>query len=127
VQFPGNTARAQSPHHLAALVISLAGCNLGPDYHKPALAIPPQFRATPQTEAAAWPAPGWWSAFRSPELDRREAQAQAQNFDVAAAIARVDRADAQVRIASAPCSPPSRPRLPQVTRNPACPHAAGAA
>jgi outer membrane protein, multidrug efflux system len=90
---------------LAAFAISLAGCDLGPDYHKPALAIPPQFRATPQTEAAAWPGPGWWSGFRSPKLDRLEAQAQAQNFDIAAAIARVRRADTQVRITSAPLLP----------------------
>jgi outer membrane protein, multidrug efflux system len=90
---------------LAALTISLVGCDLGPDYHKPALNIPPQFRATPQTEVAAWPAPGWWSGFRSPELDQLEAQAEAQNFDIAAAIARVRQADAQVRISSAPLLP----------------------
>ena len=41
----------------------------------------------------------------SPELDALIEQARAQNFDIAAAIARVRQADAQVRIAGAPLLP----------------------
>ncbi|MBV9734786.1 MAG: efflux transporter outer membrane subunit [Acidisphaera sp.] len=83
----------------------LAGCNLGPHYARPRLEIPAAFRATPATAAAAWPAPDWWRAFGSAELDALMQAAEVQNFDIAAAIARVRQADAQVRIAGAPLLP----------------------
>jgi NodT family efflux transporter outer membrane factor (OMF) lipoprotein len=92
---------------MAALVALLlpAGCNLGPGYHRPALDIPKQFRATPATQAAAWPGTDWWRGFDSPDLDHLIDLARTQNFDIAAAIARVHQADAQVRIAGAPLLP----------------------
>jgi outer membrane protein, multidrug efflux system len=89
---------------VAALLV-LAGCDLGPDYHRPALEIPPAYRASTVTAAAAWPSADWWRGFGSPELDSLIAQAQSANFDLLAAIARVQQADAQVRIAGAPLLP----------------------
>ena len=67
--------------------------------------MPVQFRATEATAAAAWPSEDWWRGFDSPELNALIEQARAQNFDIAAAIARVHQADAQVRIAGAPMLP----------------------
>jgi multidrug efflux system outer membrane protein len=90
---------------LLSPVLLLAACNLGPDYQRPELEIPAQFRATPATEAAAWPATDWWRGFNSPELDQLIDEARAQNFDIQAAIARVKQADAQVRIAGASLLP----------------------
>src|ERR1700712_306001 len=87
------------------VVALLAGCNLGPDYQRPALDIPAAYRATPQSAAAAWPAADWWRGFHSNELNRLIAQAMAGNFDIAAGIPRVGQADAQVRIAGAPLLP----------------------
>ena len=55
--------------------------------------------------AAAWPAPEWWRAFQSPELDELIRTALADNFDLDAAAARVAQADAQLRIAAAPSFP----------------------
>lgn len=89
----------------ALACLLLAGCNLGPHYARPQLEIPAAFRATPASEAAAWPAPDWWRAFGSPELDSLMNAAKVQNFDLAAAIARVRQADAQVSIAGAPLLP----------------------
>ena len=86
---------------LCTAVLMLAGCDLGPDYHRPSLDIPEAYRATPQSAAAAWPSADWWRGFNSPELNALIEQARAQNFDIAAAIARVRQADAQVRIAGA--------------------------
>ncbi|MDR3536854.1 MAG: TolC family protein, partial [Acetobacteraceae bacterium] len=83
----------------------LAGCDLGPDDRHPDLELPVAYRATPATAAAAWPAIDWWRGFRAPELDRLIAAAQAQNFDIAAAVARVRQADAQLRIAGAALLP----------------------
>jgi outer membrane protein, multidrug efflux system len=82
-------------------VVALAGCNLGPAYRRPALDIPPAYRASTATAAAAWPSADWWRSFDSPELDALIAAAREKNFDLLAAIARVQQADAQVRIAGA--------------------------
>lgn len=84
---------------LALLV--LAGCDMGPDYRRPELEVPPAFRASTTTAEAAWPSADWWRGFGSPELDALIAQARQENFDLLAAIARVRQADAQVRIAGA--------------------------
>ncbi len=90
---------------LPALAVLLAGCNLGPHYKQPALEIPPAFRATPVSATQAWPSPDWWRGFGSPELDDLIAEARGYNQNLAAAIARVLQADAQVRISGAPLLP----------------------
>jgi NodT family efflux transporter outer membrane factor (OMF) lipoprotein len=83
----------------------LAGCDLGPAYHRPALDIPAAYRATPQSATAAWPSAQWWRGFNSPQLNALIEQARVANFDIAAAVERVRQADAQVRIAGAPLLP----------------------
>ena len=50
------------------LVLVLGGCNLGPDYQRPEVEMPAQFRATAASAAEAWPSEDWWRGFRSPEL-----------------------------------------------------------
>ncbi|WP_428532871.1 efflux transporter outer membrane subunit [Rhodopila sp.] len=90
---------------LLGAISLLSGCDIGHDYRRPPLDIPASYRATSQTAAAAWPSADWWRRFRSAELDRLIQQARTQNFDIAAAIARVRQADAQVRIAGAPLLP----------------------
>jgi NodT family efflux transporter outer membrane factor (OMF) lipoprotein len=73
---------------------------------------------------ALWPADGWWRGFGSPQLDGFIQQAEAQNFDIAAAVARIREADAQARIAGAPLLPsvsatagPSTQRMLATTTN----------
>lgn len=83
----------------------LAGCSLGPDYRDPALEVPAAYRASATTAEAAWPSADWWRGFRSPELDMLIAAAREQNFDIAAAVARVRQADAQLRISGAALLP----------------------
>lgn len=92
---------------LLPLLVTAAcpGCDVGPDYQKPALDLPDAYRATPDSAVAAWPADDWWKGFQSPELDRLIAMARSNNFDIAAAAARVRQADAQVRIAGAALLP----------------------
>lgn len=83
----------------------LAGCDIGRDYKRPALDIPAAYRATPPTTAASWPSAKWWQGFHSRQLDALIEAARLHNFDIAAAVARVRQADAQVRIAGAPLLP----------------------
>ncbi|HYL72383.1 MAG TPA: efflux transporter outer membrane subunit, partial [Candidatus Dormibacteraeota bacterium] len=56
--------------------------------------------ATPE-----WPPAEWWRGFNSAELDGFIAQAESANDDLKAAIARVEEADAQRRVALAPLLP----------------------
>lgn len=80
-----------------ALAATLAGCAVGPDYHRPE----PQ-RATTggfvdpglaKVDTGA-PAPGWWRLFGDPVLDRLVADALAYNTDVRVASANLRRARA---------------------------------
>jgi multidrug efflux system outer membrane protein len=90
----------------AAMVAALAGCSLGPEYKRPGLQVPEGWK-TPPAEAAmtAWPQAEWWHGFGSPELDGYIEQARRANYDLAASIARVRQADAQVTIAGAALLP----------------------
>ena len=83
----------------------LAGCGLSRDQTDADLDIPAAFRATPETAQAAWPREEWWKGFGSAELNTLIARAREQNFDIAAAVARVRQADAQVRLAGAALLP----------------------
>jgi multidrug efflux system outer membrane protein len=96
---------SQLPFHVIGIVSLLTGCDIGRDYKRPSLDVPAAYRATPQTAATAWPSAAWWQGFHSPELNALVEAARAHNFDIAAAIARVQQADAQVRIAGAPLLP----------------------
>ena len=90
---------------MLCVALPLAACDLGPDYVRPAVAIPAAFRATAESAKAAWPAPDWWHGFGSAELDRLIGDARANNQNLAAAAARVVQADAQVAITGAPLLP----------------------
>jgi multidrug efflux system outer membrane protein len=89
----------------AVVVCGLAGCTL--ESQKPDLALdtPNAYRAAHGTAQAALPPLDWWRRFRSPELTRLVEDAQGGNFDIAVAIAQIEQADAQVRIAGAPLLP----------------------
>jgi NodT family efflux transporter outer membrane factor (OMF) lipoprotein len=72
--------------------------------------LPAQWREPPSgTDSAAfasvWPAADWWRGFASARLDELIAEAQQSNDDIAGAIARVQEADAQARIAGAALLP----------------------
>jgi multidrug efflux system outer membrane protein len=85
---------------------AVAACSVGPTYHRPDIAPPTQWREGPQAAAASpWPEAGWWHGFGSSQLDELIAEAEHNNDDLAGAIARVQEADAQVRIAGAPLFP----------------------
>jgi NodT family efflux transporter outer membrane factor (OMF) lipoprotein len=88
------------------LPLVLGGCDLGPGPVRPTIQMPTQWDATqPGTMGAhdsastAWPDPQWWTSFGSAELDGLETQAKANNLDIAAAAARVQQAEAQLRVA----------------------------
>ncbi len=94
-----------------ASLAALAACSVGPAYKRPDIPLPPQWQDTshPETSnnegAQVWPSADWWHGFGSDKLDELIAEAQRSNDDLAVAIARVQEADAQARIAGAPLLP----------------------
>src|SRR5438552_2284237 len=84
----------------------LSGCILTTDAPTGSVVdVPPKYRAASGKPHAALPAPDWWRGFRSGELTMFVERAYLANFDIAAAVARIEQADAQTRIAGAPLLP----------------------
>ena len=111
-------SRVRRPLFGALLIgFGLSACTVGPFYKKPDVAAPAAWRqsdtgpavlgtgSAPSEAIPLWPAAQWWQGFKSPQLDDLMTQAQKANDDLAAAVARVREADAQVRIAGAPLFP----------------------
>jgi NodT family efflux transporter outer membrane factor (OMF) lipoprotein len=90
------------------LTLPLGGCFLNGDKPDPALDIPNAYLAGPKNPAvaqAALPTLDWWRGFRSKELTEIIDEARAANLDIAVAVAQIEQADAQSRIAGAPLLP----------------------
>ena len=101
--------RAARPGRVAVVLIIaplLSGCLLTAEKPAaPAVDIPPVYRADGGKTRAARPAPDWWRGFRSRELTALVERAQLANLDIAAAVARIEQADATTRITGAPLLP----------------------
>lgn len=90
---------------LAALAAALAGCAGAPRYQPPNVELPNGWKteagwqpAQPADVAARGP---WWRRFGDPQLDTLEDRALAQSPTLAAAVARLAQARAQVDLQSA--------------------------
>ena len=101
------------PYPATALFASglLAGCAVGPDYHRPVVAAPAAFMGTaavadrissPNTSVDDV---AWWSGFGDPMLTELVVKALGQNLDIAQAAARVTQARAGLREANAALLP----------------------
>lgn len=94
----------RSAHNLviaAAAATLLAGCTVGPNYQRPKVAIPENFRSPsplPAPEAASLADLKWFEVFRDPQLQALIRTALAQNYDLREAVARVDEARANLGI-----------------------------
>src|SRR5271169_1907727 len=83
--------------------VALVGCSVGTPYRRPDIPLPQEWHEP--SPASVWPSADWWHGFGSAKLDELIAEAQRSNDDLAAAIARVEEADAQARIAGAALLP----------------------
>jgi len=90
------------PLPLLAL-LALAGCSSAPEAPQALPAAPAEWNHA--VSAAAAPDAQWWRAFASAELDALVEQGLADNFDLAAAAARLRQAAARARVAGAPLLP----------------------
>jgi NodT family efflux transporter outer membrane factor (OMF) lipoprotein len=87
---------------LSAAFLLLAGCTVGPNYHRASVPTPPAWKeqapwrtATPQD---AIPKGAWWGIFGDPELDQYEKQALAANQTIEVARTQLEQARASARI-----------------------------
>jgi outer membrane protein, multidrug efflux system len=85
----------------AALVLS--GCTVGPNYRRPAVAVPPTYRGlapdgTAQTETVTFGDQKWWDIFQDEQLRTLIRTALQQNYDLRIAASRILEAKAQLGI-----------------------------
>nr|WP_295662435.1 efflux transporter outer membrane subunit [Polymorphobacter sp.] len=89
---------------LAATMLALTGCAVGPNYTQPRIALTPAFIAAPQIDTAAADA-DWWRGFGDPLLVGLIERAVAGNTDLAQARARIDQSRALARAAGSALLP----------------------
>jgi len=85
-------------------VLLLAGCTVGPDYKRPALHVPTDFRGRAPGAPAGAESLGdmaWWRIFQDEALQSLIRTALAENYDVRIAAARILDARARVTITRA--------------------------
>jgi len=89
---------------LAAGVLALCGCTMGPNYKRPQLALPAEFRGAPAAgsrPAASIADTKWQDLFPDAILKQMVATALEHNFDLRIAAERVQEARAQLGITRA--------------------------
>src|SRR5580692_3584219 len=89
---------------LPVLIVALVGCAVGPNYKRPAVSVPTDYRATTSSPAAPASSLGnenWWQLYQDPVLVDLIHTALQQNYDVRIAATRVLEAQAQVGITRA--------------------------
>src|SRR5205085_1925740 len=78
-----------------------AGCAVGPNYRRPAVSIPPSFRAPtplPPGQAASIADLKWFEVFQDDKLQELIRTALERNYDLRDAVARVEEARAGLGI-----------------------------
>jgi multidrug efflux system outer membrane protein len=92
------------PVSAASAALFLAGCTVGPNYTRPAVSTPEQFRtAEPVTNSVtvvtnSLAELGWWEVYEDPQLKNLIAEALTNSWDVKIAAARVLQAEASARV-----------------------------
>ncbi|HYA23517.1 MAG TPA: efflux transporter outer membrane subunit [Terriglobales bacterium] len=86
-----------------SLVASLIGCKVGPNYQRPVVQTPTEYRdlqqnTQRQAQAASYADLPWWQVFQDPKLQDLIRTALKQNYDLQLATERINAARAQVAI-----------------------------
>jgi multidrug efflux system outer membrane protein len=115
---------------IGILLMLCAGCAVGPNYKRPPVATPPEYRGLPpdqvgKSDPASFGDQKWWDAFQDDTLRDLIKTALTQNYDVRIAATRILEARAQLGITRADQYPSVaasassvNERIPQSTRIP---------
>ena len=81
----------------------LAGCIVGPNYHRPVVQTPTAYRdlqenSQVQAQAASYADLRWWQVFQDPKLQELIRTALKQNYDLQLATERINAARAQLAV-----------------------------
>ena len=103
------TTRMRTQPILPVLLVILGfacGCAVGPNYKRPAVNVPPDYRGLTPEEAAKGDARSladekWWEVFQDEQLKELVKTALQQNYDVRIAATRILQAQAQLGITRA--------------------------
>jgi outer membrane protein, multidrug efflux system len=89
---------------LTALAL-LAGCAVGPNYQRPALQTPAQFRFAKRQTTNSFGDLPWWKVFKDPVLQGLIGTALTNSYDLKQAVARVEQARNQAAAANSALFP----------------------
>src|SRR5262245_42623870 len=90
---------------IISVAVLLGGCAVGPNYKRPTVESPANYRfATSETTNSLGDLP-WWEVFKDPLLQGHIATALSNNYDLKQAVARVEEARNLVTVARAPLFP----------------------
>jgi NodT family efflux transporter outer membrane factor (OMF) lipoprotein len=88
---------------ITTLVLLLCGCMVGPNYHRPSVPVPDEYKELPgwmvASPAADAPKGDWWTAFNDPLLDSLEPMVSVSNQTVRQDYANYQEALAEVEVA----------------------------
>jgi multidrug efflux system outer membrane protein len=98
---PGAIFRCSRRWAIPGAALLLAGCSVGPDYHRPEVVVPAAYGWKIAEPRDAEIKGEWWKAFHDPVLDGLETQAQAANQNLSGAFARFEQARSIARLTSA--------------------------
>ena len=105
----GDSTSEQLMRKLALFMITViasglvAGCTVGPNYHRPAVQSPAAYRDLSenpqvQAQAASYADLPWWQVFQDPQLQELIRTALKQNYDLQIATERINAGRAQLAV-----------------------------
>jgi outer membrane protein, multidrug efflux system len=83
----------------------LCGCAMGPNYKRPAIDTPADYRFSETPGTNSFGDLPWWKVFKDPALQDLIRTAITNNYDLKQAVARVEQARQQVTVARSPLFP----------------------
>ena len=77
---------------VAVVTLALAGCAIGPNYKRPTVDVPGDFRFAANQSTNSFADLPWWEVFKDPTLLDLIRTAVTNNYDLRRAVARVEQA-----------------------------------
>ena len=87
------------------ITLALAGCAIGPNYKRPTVDVPGDFRFAANQSTNSFADLPWWEVFKDPTLLDLIRTAVTNNYDLRRAVARVEQARNIAVVSRAPLFP----------------------